>query len=288
MEDLPEMIEKQYSSTNHSEECALKDVMDSKDSQVVDDNSTVDEYRLPPMFIERKFINSYSESKQSREPVVAANKDEHEQFIAANKTLSLKKNSAINIEVLEDTISLDRLNDYMLNPAYVRLAVLNDEQLIRAMGGTLRHAASSIFVTSFTTAAAFLTNYITKLPYVQLFGVFTGTCIIVYFTMVITMIAAFVILYEKHIQLWRCKLKPNFTDKLEAFFDSFMEKVSLLNYRIINKNLPKLLIKYRFVWFTVFLVFGIAGMVAVFYKPQLKPPANWKYQFFQEGIFDSI
>ena len=110
--------------------------------------------------------------------------------------------TSINTELKEKGIDI---SNYELNPAYVRLAPLTDEQMVRAMGGTLRHAASSIFVTSFTTAAAFLTNYITKLPYVQLFGVFTGMYILIYFSMVITMVAAFVI-YEKNFQRFRCKV----------------------------------------------------------------------------------
>jgi hypothetical protein len=49
---------------------------------------------------------------------------------------------------------------------------VNDEQMIQMMKGVLRHAAASIFVTSFTTAAAFFTNMISRIAYVQLFGLF--------------------------------------------------------------------------------------------------------------------
>ena len=49
---------------------------------------------------------------------------------------------------------------------------VNDEQMIQMMGGLLRHAAASVFVTSFTTSAAFFTNMITRIAYVQLFGLF--------------------------------------------------------------------------------------------------------------------
>jgi protein dispatched 1 len=155
--------------------------------------------------------------------------------------------------------------------------------MIRAMGGTLRHAASSIFVTSFTTAAAFLTNYITKLPYVQLFGVFTGMCILIYFSMVITMVAAFVITYEKNIQPFRCKVRTKFTDKLESLFQRAMDYVSLLNFRVIAQWLPKMLIKFRVALFLIFLTLGVLGLLTVFVWPKLKPPSNWRYQFFKDG-----
>ena len=155
--------------------------------------------------------------------------------------------------------------------------------MIRAMGGTLRHAASSIFVTSFTTAAAFLTNYITKLPYVQLFGVFTGMCILVYFSMVITMVAAFVITYEKNIQPFRCKVRTKLTDKCEDLFQQAMDFVSLVNYRVISQWLPRMLIKFRVLFFVIFLLLGVFGMLTVFVWPKLKPPSNWRYQFFKVG-----
>ena len=83
------------------------------------------------------------------------------------KNHELLKNSPLYADLVNRGIDI---SDYELNPAFIRVAPLTDEQMIRVMGGTLRHAASSIFVTSFTTAAAFFTNYITKLPSVQLFG----------------------------------------------------------------------------------------------------------------------
>ena len=287
MEDLPEMIEKQYEQIRLEDENALRELGSQVVGQVVD-VKTAEEYLLPPMFVERKLINTYNQDKLMKsQPVLP--KEEQETFLQSNKTLSLRKNSGINIELQDAGISPEKLNNYMLNPGYIRMAILTDEQMIRAMSGTLRHAVSSIFVTSFTTSAAFLTNFITKLPYVQLFGLFTGTCILVYFLMVITMMSAFVILYEKHIQLWRCKLLPGVVNKWEALFTRVMDKISLMNYLLVARRLPKIIIKFRFVFFSLFLVFGIIGMVAVFYKPQLKPPANWRVQFFQEGnLFENF
>jgi hypothetical protein len=62
--------------------------------------------------------------------------------------------------------------DRIKNPDLIRLMKVNDEQMIQMMGGLLRHAAASVFVTSFTTSAAFFTNMITRIAYVQLFGLF--------------------------------------------------------------------------------------------------------------------
>ncbi len=244
------MIEKQYSLSSVND-CVVKEI---KSSEIVN-IKPIEEYLLPPMFVERKFISTYNDdhaNNKSNTPLLSApattlkENAETRELLMSNRTLSLRKNSGINIELEEAGITIEKLNDYMLNPGYVRVAILTDEQMIRVMSGTLRHAASSIFVTSFTTAAAFLSNYITKIPYMQLFGVFTGVCIIVYFILVITMLAAFVVMYEKHIQLWRCKLKPGFTNSWERLFNCGMDKLSVMNYIAISRNLPKLLIRFRF------------------------------------------
>jgi hypothetical protein len=62
--------------------------------------------------------------------------------------------------------------DSIKNTDLVRMMKVNDEQMIQMMGGVLRHAAASVFVTSFTTSAAFFTNLISRIAYVQLFGLF--------------------------------------------------------------------------------------------------------------------
>ena len=62
--------------------------------------------------------------------------------------------------------------DEIKNTDLVRMMKVNDEQMIEMMGGVLRHAAASVFVTSFTTSAAFFTNLISRIAYVQLFGLF--------------------------------------------------------------------------------------------------------------------
>lgn len=62
--------------------------------------------------------------------------------------------------------------DSIKNTDLVRMMRVNDEQMIQMMAGVLRHAAASVFVTSFTTSAAFFTNMVSRIAYVQLFGLF--------------------------------------------------------------------------------------------------------------------
>jgi predicted RND superfamily exporter protein len=75
----------------------------------------------------------------------------------------------------------------------IQKVLMNEEALIEIMSKTLKHAASSMFVTSFTTSAAFFTNMLTNISFVQVFGVYTGTCILLYFFITVTAIAAFAV-----------------------------------------------------------------------------------------------
>lgn len=79
------------------------------------------------------------------------------------------------------------------DPEEMRRLLLSEEALVEIMAKTLKHAASSMFVTSFTTSAAFFTNMLTNISFVQVFGVFTGTCILLYFVITVTAIAAFAV-----------------------------------------------------------------------------------------------
>jgi protein dispatched 1 len=233
---------------------------------VTEETETSDAYVLPPIFVKRTFLTLGSRKREEKK-------------IKENETeAQIERKSFIR-----KTCGVDLIN-YELNPYYVRLAPLSDTQMMRAMGGTMRHAASSIFVTSFTTAAAFLTNYITRLPYVQLFGIFTGLCILIYFLMCITLVASFVVSYEKYLQHFYCHYRePKFMKKIKRQFDRFMSFLALLNQRVVSQMLPAVIIKCRFLFVVIFTIIGIAGMVTVFHKPKLKPPSTWRYRFFEEG-----
>jgi hypothetical protein len=246
---------------------------------------------LPPnlahieMFIKKTVSQSYSKEDE-------LNPNEKTGFVDVeagnNKGIPVKEeNSNTSTNILDEDFFEDA-DALVFNPIYIRCAPLTDQQMIRIMGGTLRHAASSIFVTSFTTAAAFLTNMITKMPYVQLFGLFTGICILVYFLMVITMVSAFVVFYEKHTKNYTCKLPINIS-RLNVLFDRTMSGFSALNNRLIGHYLPMFLIKARVALFLIFLVLGIVCMVVVFYKPKLKTPVNWRMQFFSsDNLFETF
>ncbi|CAH1784957.1 unnamed protein product, partial [Owenia fusiformis] len=63
---------------------------------------------------------------------------------------------------------------------------LSNSHLKLLIHKTLKHAASSIFNTSFTTAAAFLANFSSNIIATRCFAIFAGTCILVNFIFMVT------------------------------------------------------------------------------------------------------
>ena len=62
---------------------------------------------------------------------------------------------------------------------------------------TLSHAALSMFVTSFTTSAAFYANVVSDITAIRLFGIFAGTSILIMYSLMITWFPAGVVFMEK-------------------------------------------------------------------------------------------
>ncbi|CAF1203962.1 unnamed protein product, partial [Adineta ricciae] len=169
--------------------------------------------------------------------------------------------------------------DRIKNPDLIRMMKVNDEQMIQMMGGLLRHAAASVFVTSFTTSAAFFTNMITRIAYVQLFGLFMGFSILFNFLMSITMIVSFVIVYEKVCEPLSARL--GLFNHFPSLFDKTLASLTRLSHVIFTVHIPRLIIKLRYILILVFFCFGIIGLIIVFYHPKLSPPKSRRYQFFQ-------
>ena len=62
---------------------------------------------------------------------------------------------------------------------------------------TLSHAALSMFVTSFTTAAAFYANVVSDITAIRLFGIYAGTSVLILYSLMVTWFPAGVVAVEK-------------------------------------------------------------------------------------------
>lgn len=154
------------------------------------------------------------------------------------------------------------------DPEEMRKLLLNEEALVEIMSKTLKHAASSMFVTSFTTSAAFFTNMLTNISFVQVFGVFTGTCILLYFVITVTAIAAFAVIYEMYIQNIVSRiLSIRLTNVVDTSSSSSSAKLCRrlaiitrdIRNCIFGHYMPLIIINLRYLLVLLFLPMGISG-----------------------------
>ncbi|UJR28148.1 hypothetical protein I4U23_009402 [Adineta vaga] len=175
------------------------------------------------------------------------------------------------------------------DPEEMQRLLSSEEALTEIMAKTLKHAASSMFVTSFTTSAAFFTNMLTNISFVQVFGVFTGTCILLYFLITVTAISAFAVIYEKYIQnIVSRLLSIRFTSVVDTSSDDSTGKLCRrlaticrdIRLYTFGHLMPFIIINLRYLLVLLFLPMGILGLVGVFHYPKLQVPSTQKVAFF--------
>ncbi|XP_062857260.1 protein dispatched homolog 1 [Trichomycterus rosablanca] len=147
---------------------------------------------------------------------------------------------------------------------------------------TLQHAALSMFVTSFTTAAAFYANYVSNITAIRCFGVYAGTAILVNYFLMVTWLPAVVVLHERYLlNLFVCTRSPSRRRSRSAsFMMSMSQKANkcLLVFSgtarfVFEKVLPCVVIKLRYLWLFWFLVLTAGGAYIVCVSPKMKLPS---------------
>ncbi|XP_054839470.1 protein dispatched homolog 1 isoform X2 [Eublepharis macularius] len=147
---------------------------------------------------------------------------------------------------------------------------------------TLQHAALSMFVTSFTTAAAFYANYVNNITAIRCFGVYAGTAILVNYVLMVTWLPAVVVLHERYLlNIFSCFRKPQsrvYNNKscwttLCQMFHKFVFASSEVSRIFFEKVLPCIVIKFRYVWLVWFLALTIGGAYIVCVNPKMKLPS---------------
>ena len=145
---------------------------------------------------------------------------------------------------------------------------------------TLHHAAVSVAVTSFTTAAAFFVNYVNDVIDIRCFGIFSGICILSNLFLMVTWMPTVLILSERmwygcypwlgeigkySIAHWctvQCKTTRHWMSYFyEAFYNLFIDR-------------------FWFVWLFILPILGLAGGIIVFVKPKLQLPQSNSLQLF--------
>lgn len=147
---------------------------------------------------------------------------------------------------------------------------------------TLQHAALSMFVTSFTTAAAFYANYVSNITAIRCFGVYAGTAILVNYVLMVTWLPAVVVLHERYLlNLFTCFRRPQqqlYRNK--ACWTVACQKCRKVLFAIseasrifFEKVLPCIVIKFRYLWLCWFLALTVGGAYIVCVNPRMKLPS---------------
>lgn len=144
---------------------------------------------------------------------------------------------------------------------------------------TLRHAALSMFVTSFTTSTAFFATSISTIVSIKCFGVYAGTSVLVNYVLMITWLPAVVVISDKYIDpLWERVTKERFSslEKIRIVWNVCLEKLSLLYTFVI----PWIVSRVHIFLILSFVGLSIGMSVVVFHSPSLQLPTTSEFQLF--------
>uniref|UniRef100_A0A8C1KI68 Protein dispatched homolog 1 n=1 Tax=Cyprinus carpio TaxID=7962 RepID=A0A8C1KI68_CYPCA len=157
-----------------------------------------------------------------------------------------------------------------------------NSELSETVSVTLQHAALSMFVTSFTTSAAFYANYVSNITAIRCFGVYAGTAILVNYILMVTWLPAVVVLHERYlVNLFTCSRSQHHqTQGTMPFWTSFFQMVNKCLFSIseasrmfFEKVLPCIVIKLRYLWLLWFLAMTVGGAYVVCVNPKMKLPS---------------
>ncbi|XP_018599323.1 protein dispatched homolog 1 isoform X2 [Scleropages formosus] len=157
-----------------------------------------------------------------------------------------------------------------------------NSELSQTVAITLQHAALSMFVTSFTTAAAFYANYVSNITAIRCFGVYAGTAILVNYILMVTWLPAVVVLHERYLlNIFTCFRTPQHRGyNTKTFWTLVCQKMDKCLFNIykvsrifFEKILPCIVIKFRYVWLILFLALTVGGAYVVCVHPKMKLPS---------------
>lgn len=150
-----------------------------------------------------------------------------------------------------------------------------------AVSVTLQHAALSMFVTSFTTAAAFYANYVSNITAIRCFGVYAGTAILVNYVLMVTWLPAVIVLHERYLlNIFTCFRKPQAQAYDKSCWTVLWQRcrkalfaISEASRIFFEKVLPCIVIKFRYLWLIWFLALTVGGAYIVCINPKMKLPS---------------
>ena len=167
-------------------------------------------------------------------------------------------------------------------------------EMAETMGVALQHAALSMFVTSFTTAAAFYANYVSNITAIRCFGVYAGTAILVNYILMVTWLPAAVVLHERYLpSVFPSPPPPPGQQGAGSVaaagrpggvaaaawagachgVQRGLAAMSKASRVFFEKVLPCVVLKLRYLWLLWFLALTVGGAYVVCVDPKMKLPS---------------
>ena len=149
--------------------------------------------------------------------------------------------------------------------------------LARITSETLKHASLSMFVTSFTTAAAFIANFSSQITTIKCFGIYAGIAILCKFSMMVTWFPAVSVINEKLCVPWSCNKRSTW----QTMRNLYERYVGYFVRYFFEQFLPHIVIKFRFFWIALFSVLTLGGLEIILFKPGFQLPTSSDFQMFE-------
>ena len=163
-----------------------------------------------------------------------------------------------------------------------------DEELINLTAETMKHASLSMFVTSFTTSAAFFSSLSSEITSIRLFGLYSGISILCMFFLMVTWFPAVVILERTVFSRFNycstfCRKLQGTAIKGTCSMKTVVDKLMAWHRAFFAKFLPRIVIKLRYFSVVFFFLLAVGSIIVSTFKPGLQLPSSQDFQMFRES-----
>lgn len=150
------------------------------------------------------------------------------------------------------------------------------EKRVLVLEDSTRHALKTLFVTSFTTSSALYVTTLSNIIAIKCFAVFAGTVVGANYLYTVTWLPCMMVIHDKYFVI---KERHQDGEKVNCWkrlicclhnVDKYYKYLFIAPKFFFNVVLPKLITTLRSFWISIFLLMGVAGLVAIFYYPKLK------------------
>lgn len=155
-------------------------------------------------------------------------------------------------------------------------AQISESDLEYLVTETFHHASKSILITSFTTGFAMFANFLSKITVIRCFGIFTMTCILINFVLMVTWVPCLMVIHERSSAGRKCCSQRS---SCRAWVE-FKMKVSRGLRKFYGELLPRFITKFLYPLIIFFTLGGISGIIVVFVNPKFQLPSTTYFPMF--------